>query len=272
MVENQRQHATLSPWANGFTEHVLGGAVHSTEQKRSPTRAGGPSAAIAVATGSPAVYASLVGPDGSVGVVYHGTAVKNATEARLLGLLRARPCSCALPRARARSATLACARTTLFCTREAAGGDEAPSRYLELYLLTLMTPFIRRRRSATCTAWHRLTTSAARSCCLTCTPRASWTRTATARTSRPLRCPVCRRRSRSCSSTPARAACWRRAAAPTRRRSSGAPQRTGRSSSPRRRMHCAHSATAPPAERRPSRLDASTWRRTMTGRRRSSGA
>ena len=53
-------------------------------QRRSPPRSSSsPAAAIAIAAGSPVAYASATGPDGMpVGVVYHGSPVKNAQEAR----------------------------------------------------------------------------------------------------------------------------------------------------------------------------------------------
>ena len=45
-----------------------------------------PAAAIAIATGSPVAFASTTGPDGMpIGVVYHGSPVKNAQEVRARG-------------------------------------------------------------------------------------------------------------------------------------------------------------------------------------------
>jgi hypothetical protein len=45
--------------------------------------ASGPGGAVSYASGSPVTFASRPGPEGlPVGVLYNGTAVKNATEAR----------------------------------------------------------------------------------------------------------------------------------------------------------------------------------------------
>ncbi len=55
-----------------------------------PAAASGPGGAVSYAADSPVTFASRPGPEGlPVGVLYNGTAVKNATEARLVDETRA---------------------------------------------------------------------------------------------------------------------------------------------------------------------------------------